>query len=487
MKRISVLMAILTVGFIIPDILYAQKEKEIEFVQRQITEEVVWEGEVHVKDDIIVRKGGRLIIKEGTKVYFHNIGGINVNEGIVQARGRMGKEIVFENTKEAKEKGFMFRGIKLIRVDPNQSYITGCIFKGAANGIVCVLTSLKIENNVFENCISAIELYQESNAKIEHNLIKGCDNGIKAQTKSSPTITGNYIKDIRIFGIQVIQSSKPVITKNTIKQVKKSAIFTTQGVAATITNNTINASNYGIHSYQVGPEQRVFGNHITECRRAIFNDGFSTPIISNNYLASNIVSIVNIQFSSPQIVNNDIIGNYQGIVSVRKCSPIIKDNNIIDNDEGFFIDYSAYPIIKNNNIYDNVYSIRIGDFQSSDWEKKGAGSSKLITQEAARKGSRVDFSRMPKQKITDYVDASKNYWGEDGVAELKKGDENANLSFFYDYFDRNTIVYEGWGDDEYKIDRVEYGGWLTSEIKNIGLKVDVKGDIGDNPKDITVR
>jgi parallel beta-helix repeat protein len=490
MERKSILVIIIIAILFIPQIIFAEGPKspeavpEIKFEPNLFDGDRLWEGDIHLNCTTTIPAGKKLIIKEGTRVFFHNKGSLKIY-GTMQAKGTMGKEVIFDLAKEAKEKGIRFGGIKFYETASDDSYIMGSVIKNAGVGISCIETSPLIKNNVIENCSTAIELWQESNPKIELNLIKNCKGAVKIQTKSSPVISGNFIKDINAFAIHVLQGSKPVISRNTITNTRK-GIVTDQGVIAEITQNSISSSEEGIYVRQVGEDEKIIGNHITNCKAAIRCDSFSKPLISDNLLEGNKDGIVAVQFSAPTIINNDIIGNSTGIVAYRKCTPVIEKNNIIDNDIGIYCDYSSYPIISENNIFDNLLAIKLGTFQSADWEKRGQGSTGIIKNKALEKQSKVNFGKMPEQEYQDFIEANNNYWGEEVTRELEEKGSESNISAFDDYYDKNVIVYEDWDDKEYVLDRVKYDGWLKEKVKGGGNEKGYEKTKG-NPRDITTQ
>jgi parallel beta-helix repeat protein len=299
--------------------------------------------------------------------------------------------------------------------------------------------------------------------------------------KSEPTINGNYIKNIKFHGIEVTQGSNAKIFNNTINFVRR-GITTLQGVLAEISGNIIKNAEYGIYAYQVGPKEIIMANYITNCERAINCDSFSEPKIIGNHIESNMNGIVSVQFSKPEIKNNDIVGNGIGIVAYKKSEPVIGKNNIFDNDIGLFFDFSSYPIVKENNIFDNLYAIKLGIFQSADWEKS-MGSAKITKKQALTKKSKVNFNKMGEKELSNFIDLQKNYWGEDVTKEMEQKGCDKNISAIYDYYDKNKVSYEGFGDTEYTLDMVKYDNWIKQKIKGCGKK-EKKDEGKKKPMDI---
>ncbi len=480
MSKKGIIIVIAVLVFCIPDMLFAQEEN-IEYVPNLVRGEQVWEGTIHLQGKVSVPNDAKLVIKKNTKVVFHSKGGLEVF-GVLQVQGKIGEEVIFDLSKEAKAQGIKFQGISLNKVDSRESYITGAIIRNAVSAIISSEASIRLTKNRIEDSITAIEFYQESVPVVESNIIINCEKGIAVRTKSSPVIRTNYFENIKFTAIDITQASKATVINNTIL-VAQTGISTKQGVMADIYGNKIRYADVGIYLYRVGPEEKIEANYIKNSESAIVCDSFSMPIILNNLIKGNSDGIVSVQFSSPYIKDNDIIGNGKAIVAYKKCEPIINNNNIIDNDFGIFCDYSSYPIANNNNIYDNLYSVALGKFQSAAWEK-GAGSANFTKQQAAMRNSKVDFSKLPGKELNNYIDFTSNYWGEDITSEMDKKGKDANISVIFDYYDNKKVTYKGFGDQKFELDRVKYENWSKEKIKESGRKTILDYE-KFNPKAVT--
>ncbi len=455
-------------------------EDAIEYEPRIIRGIRVWEGTIHIKGEIVLPKESKLIVKPNTKIIFYNIGAFKVF-GTIQIKGEMGKEIIIDVSDKMKKQNKKFGGLILSRI-PKDSIITSAVIRNANVAISATETTIPITNNVIENCRTAIEMFQGANSEIAVNLIRNCGNGIKVSMKSDPIIRKNYIKNIEKSAITVVQSSRTKILNNTISYCTD-GIATSQGVKARIEGNVISYCTAGIYVYQVDREEKLIANYITNCYTAIKCAGFAKPDIIGNYIANNETGISTFHFSSPLIKNNDIIGNSTGIVAYKKANSKITKNNIIDNDIGVFCDFSSYPTISYNNFIDNTFAIKLGTFQSADWEKT-VGSADIMKKEAQKRQSKANFAAVDVKDITDIVDMTKNFWGEDVTEELERKGSGENISVIYDYYDKNTVTYEGYGDKEYKLDKVDYNSWYKKLIKGCGRKETVL-ETKDNPMDIS--
>lgn len=488
MRNIKSFFLILTlIALILPAFAYAREadvKAEARVAEREIKagQEVVWEGNIRVDTQVVVQPGGKLIVKDNAKVIFNTNSNIKVL-GVFQAMGTMGKEIVFDVSEEKKKKGEVFGGIAILNDTSNESFIKNCIIRNASNGITCNKSSPAIENNVIENSNIAIELIQEAFPRIENSLIKKAQFGIKVQLKSLPLIKNNYFKEIENTAIIISQGSQGRVINNTISS-SMIGISVQQGVVAEISGNTITGAKLGVSLYQVSPETIISANHISYCEKAVSGESFAEMQIIGNYIERNSTGISLNQFSHALIKNNDIVGNSTGIIIVKKSNPSIEKNNVSDNDIGVFCDYSAYPTVTKNNIYDNKLSVKLGDFQSAEWER-GEGATDIIKEQASSKQSKAKFNDAELKSFADFVDFRENYWGETVIKEMNDKGSDKNISVIYDFFDKKEkMKYPGFEGKEYALDKVNYDNWSKITIPDSGRK-ETLNDTKNNPKDIS--
>jgi len=145
---------------------------------------------------------------------------------------------------------------------------------------------------------------------------------------------------------------------------------------------------------------------------------------------------------------------------------VVEYNLIIGNQLAMFVDYSSYPSVANNHFLDNRMAVKLGIYQSADWEKR-SGSKRLVQKEASARRSKNPLLAQAPETFNDYVDVSGNWWGEQNAA-LQKAGEDANLAMFHDRHDQPTVTYPGFGEGSYALDVIRYAPWLKQPVPEVG-------------------
>ncbi len=193
---------------------------------------------------------------------------------------------------------------------------------------------------------------------------------------------------------------------------------------------------------------------------------FSFEKISDCTFKNNKSAIDIREFSSPHVTHCDIVGNQLGINLFRKSNSLIDFNVLLNNRTGIMINFSSYPGIFSNNFERNDMHVKLGEFQSGDWEKR-AGSKNISGREAARRGSRNIGAFKGERSYPRRVNAKGNFWGTD-LGDFESSE--VNLEKIWDGNDFGPVTYEGYGDEKYTIDRVDFSEWKREPVKEAGTR-----------------
>ena len=183
------------------------------------------------------------------------------------------------------------------------------------------------------------------------------------------------------------------------------------------------------------------------------------------------------QFSSPIILDNRVQKMEEAVHLNKKNASRFEGNVLADSKVGMFIDFSSYPHIRDNLFTGNDLHIKLGKFQSSNWEAR-AGSKRMVMQTAAQAGSRNPRLAQGPEDFPEVVDAVDNWWDRKTVGEMKSEGEAAEISSLYDGNDMPQVTYEGFGEESYALDKILYWPVLEKDPVTAGLK-GLKGRTGE--------
>jgi len=237
-----------------------------------------------------------------------------------------------------------------------------------------------------------------------------------------------------------------------------------------IEGNIFEGNKAGIRLYQNGPDTVVEKNRFDgNSDAAVLALSYTSPVIRNNYMTGGKYGIYANQFSSPKITNNVIRKMEQAVYLNKKNVSQIQDNVMADSGVGIFCDFSSYPLIRGNSFFDNAAHLKLGKFQSSNWESR-AGSKNFVLETAARQGSRNPRLGQGPKEFPEAVDATGNWWDEKTIREMTEKGGDADISTLYDGHDMPEVTYEGFGEETYRLDKVHYLPALESKPEAAGLK-----------------
>ncbi len=418
-----------------------------------------WSGEINLRESVFISPQEVLVIAPGTKVRPLKVGARIAIKGVLKAQGTAAQPILFLGVPG-------WQGIEFMEA-ASGSTLEHVQFIDAETAISSSASSFAVRFCTFENCGTAIKLLRESNPQIETNQFTGNAIGIDNETKSSPLIRGNHFSGHKKTAILASHNSSGPIEGNTFERNEK-GIGLIQKYPDRITGNTFRENVTGIFCNQTQSSPSIRNNTFEKNGKGLFNFSYAYPDVENNMFIGNETGIHNDQFSTPRVVHNHFLNNKTAIYSYRKSDPVVEYNLIENNQLALLCDFSSYPIVHRNNFSKNGMGVKLGIYQSGDWEKR-FGSNAIRQKEAEARKSRNPLLVKTPPKINVAVDVRENWWGDDS-AKLKKAGAEGNLEMFQDGRDQPQVKYEGFGPESYAVDVIHFAPWLTAPVADCGPK-----------------
>jgi hypothetical protein len=422
-----------------------------------LTGETLWQDDVTVSTSFQVPAGSLLRIAAGTIVRISSPdNGLNVS-GQLLIEGTKAKPVTFLSPPG-------WKGISFLE-SKQKSVIDYAVFADAEAVLSSIATQFTVRNTRFTGCGTAIKLLRESPVLIEECVFEKNDIAIDNEMKSVATIRNSRFIGQKKTAIIAAHNSRGLISGNRFEG-NEQGIALQQPYNDRISDNLFRSNTIAIYCNQTKNTPLIKGNRFEENETALINFSFAYPAVEDNYYVGNTTAIRNDQYGSPLVQHNLFRKNETAIYNYRKSSPVVERNQIEDNNLALFCDYSSYPQVRENHLIDNKIAVKIGIYQSADWEKK-SGSKPLMQKAAAARNSKNTLLAQAPTTFTDVVDVSSNWWGA-GTKTLQAAAVDENLSIFFDRMDKEKVVYEGFGPDSYLLDRVEYRPWLTQPVSTVG-------------------
>lgn len=428
---------------------------------QELNGKVRWSGEIILNEPVLVHRDATLTIAAGTQLVIKDPKAKISVQGIIQINGTEAAPVTFTSPSG-------WEGIEFMEA-PKGSVVRWTVFHSAKAAIVSFETDFLVENCTFEEGEFGVRLMRESSPKIVNSLFKNNQIGIANEMKSGAEIRGNRFIGQKRTAVIASHNSKGLIIDNHFEK-NKQGIALQQRYRDRISKNTFIDNETAIFCNQTQNTPMIEQNHFEGNDYAVLNFSFSFPVIKNNTFIKNKTAVHNDQYGSPLVENNLFRDNDTALYNYRKSNPKVFLNDFEQNRLAILCDFSAYPEVKNNNFLGNQMAVKLGIYQSADWEKRSGSKSIMQRESAARKSQNPLLAKAP-VKFNDFVDVSGNWWGDD-TSQLEQAGEAGDTAIFYDRHDLPEVTYEDYGPGVYKLDRIHFAPWLTAPVEDTGVKIE---------------
>jgi hypothetical protein len=424
---------------------------------QELSGKVKWSGQVDLQEPVIVSPGASLTIAPGTQISIANAQVKISVRGVIKSNGSAAAPVVFKGPS-----GWL--GIEFMEA-PRGSSLSWTEFYSAQAAVSSFATNFRVENCTFKDGEFGVKLLRESSPVIINSTFENNQVGIANEMKSGPEIRGNSFINHSRSAILASHNSKGLISENRFEK-NKQAISLLQNYPDRISRNTFVENEVGVHCNQTKSSPLIEENLFERNQYGVLNFSFSSPVVKNNRFIGNKTAVHNDQYGSPLVENNLFRDNETALYNYRKSNPKVHLNSFEQNALALYCDFSAYPEIKDNNFLGNTAGVKLGIYQSADWERR-SGSKKIMQRQATSRKSQKPLLAKAPESFNDFVDVSGNWWGDD-TAHLVKVGEEGNSPLFYDRHDEPEVTYKDYGPGVYKLDRVQFSPWLDSPVNGTG-------------------
>jgi len=398
-----------------------------------------YQGLVEFKGNVVIVSGSEIALSENSILQF---------SGEIKFQGKKDKKVIIKGEHNA-----LIRFINAnVSIENIEVYGLDSLEFVESNGV--------IQRSIFNKNKVALKNTRNSNLIIENCTFTNNEIGIAIELKSiSKVIKCNFEQNDA--SIVLAQQGKGEINNSTFSKNKLGVLLNRDGIGL-VSLSRFKDNLKAIYMYQnIG--SRILGNYFSKNKTAIYGEVYTNTEVVNNDFIENERAIDFLQYTNGKIRLNNFTKNSIAIFLEKKSSPDIRNNNFKENNIGVYCNFTSYPIITRNNFIDNSIHIKLGEYQSADFERK-MGSEVIQMKEVVERQSKR-AATINKNKVNIYsgeVFAKKNYWDEKTLKEMSTKE---NVSTIYDGYDLKEVSYEGYGDTKYKIDIVSYKPFLTKPVK----------------------
>ncbi|HEX9191757.1 MAG TPA: right-handed parallel beta-helix repeat-containing protein [Candidatus Deferrimicrobiaceae bacterium] len=417
-----------------------------------ISSDTTWSGDVLIRQNVVVSPGATLRITAGTNVLVESGKGIGISVmGRLVVSGKPSEPVAFLPEKPGAGK-HQWEGIRLAGGRNAGHSLAGFRISGAHEGVNLTDTAAKVSGATFSGCGAGLGGVQKSMATVDNCTFDGNDVGAYVSLGSEVVVRDSRFTGIGVNGLVVDKGASASVSNSEFSR-GKTGVFSLTDSPCRIEGSRFLSLEMGIVARQMGRNSSIARCTFENDATGILAVQFCSAEISESVFQGNKTGMDVREFSVPRIRNNRFEGNQVAVSLHRKSHAEIEANVFFHNRNAVVVNYSSYPRIVRNNFDRNEMSVRLEKFQSGDWEER-AGSPALTEGEAIRRGSKnPNIGQAMRQ--ADYpkrVYAKGNYWGPDAGRDPSMG----TLGKIWDGHKYGPVKYEGFGEEEYRIDVVDY-------------------------------
>lgn len=439
-----------------------------------IRESTVWQGEILLRQGVVVESGAVLRLLPGTTVTAEAGKGISVTVlGRLTVEGTEKAPVVFTATGPEPEAGTAaWEGLRLSGEGEGRHSLAGFRVERAREGVSLTGTSASFSSGTFSNCGAGIRGNQKSSATVDNCAFVENGAGAVLSLGARGVFTGCRFETVGSYGI-VADKGAQFTAASCIFSRGKTGIYSLTNAPCRIEECSFLSLETGVAARQVGKDSLVSRCRFENNGTGISAVQFCLVEISDSLFRENRTGIEVKEFSTPFIHHNRFEGHETAVHLFRKAHARVERNVFFHNRNGVVVNYSSYPRIAGNNFDRNDMSVRLEKFQSGDWEER-EGSPALTAGEASMRGAGNRpagigqvLSGERKTAFPKRVNAKGNYWGPDA----DRNPEQGTLGKIWDGKKFGPVQYEGFGEKSYEIDVVDFTEESMQPFSDAGPRV----------------
>lgn len=408
--------------------------------------QITWSGLRAIDGPVTIKAGATLVLAPGTRLRFGSEGTLVV-EGKLAAAGEARRPVRLEGSRTARLPCVEARGptavIRLDRVEVSN----------AAAGVRTRGGTLTCRFTAFARCGTALDLDLKTRATLEDSIFESCAEGLLA--------TNGARVEARRLVFRRNARAATVTNEATLDLAGATFGDNRQGLRQEKSSDVhLAACRFEGNDTALELHQTPRGPSLVDCTFSLNHTGVSAmlsanPAVEASSFAGNGVAVQASQFSGPVLRRCCLRGNGEAVRLDKHSDARLEGNRFEGNRVGVFADFSSYPAVSGNLFAGNDWHVRLGNFQSADWERRQGGA----PVERERGGRRAGPSAPPLPTAEAagerIFSVAGNAWDEDTAREMAEG-PGANVSRFWDGRDQPLTPYRNDRGEAFALDVIRF-------------------------------
>ena len=299
--------------------------------------------------------------------------------------------------------------------------------------------------------------------------ISGCEKGVIVEMMAEATVSGLKTRDIGKSAFSVRQDSRASLKDCSFDGPGDIGLSVTGKCGVTAAGVIFDRLDCGVRASYPGASPELSDCVFTNGKYGVFAEyPDASPKLVRCRFSKNTYGVYSKKLSSPSVEACEVSGNEYGVYVTEGAALSARGSRITGNRYGVYVTFSSYPKVNGCDLSGNSVYAAYLDEQSYDWVNANGDAQRrqqmgMRAMAAGQRGSQARQKGMDAARYVNpkggYVDFQGNYWGEQAGRDMTAAAGLAQVGTIYDYFDKESDIYEG---KRYIRDKVDYSGYLPN-------------------------
>lgn len=407
---------------------------------------VTWSGTRQIGEEVTVPAGSTLTLAAGTRLRFRRNGSLAV-AGRLLAAGTPGKPIRLEGRKEAGAACIETRGSAAV-VQLEHVEVSGAARGVRAQGGVLTCSDARFLRNEVGLWIDL-----KARATLEDVTFEGNAEGLRGA--NGARITARRLRFRKNGTAAAARNEAALEAADCLFQGNRRGLVAEKSSGVRLTACRFDGNDTGLEAQQTPRGPMLRGCDFGGNRVALSALLFANPEVESTSFAANRTAVHASQFCRPRLLRCCLDGNGEAVRLDKHADAAIEGCRLEGNDTALFADFSSYPAVRGNLFADNAWHVRLGNYQSADWERRQGGAPVGREREGRAAGPGAPAAPQAPPAGGRLFSVAGNAWDAETSAEMAAGEE-ANVSRFWDGRDRPSQTYQGSRGESFSLDVIRF-------------------------------
>jgi hypothetical protein len=331
---------------------------------------------------------------------------------------------------------------------------------------------------VFARCGTALSVDLKARAVLEDTTFDECEEGLLAL--NGARVTARRLLFRRNAGAATVRNEASLDLSDTRLADNRRGLSEEKSSDVRLSACRFEGNETALELHQTPRGPSLFGCSFSGNRTGLSAVLYANPSVEASSFVDNGTAVQASQFCRPLLRRCCLRGNGEAVRLNKHSDARLEANRIEGNRVGVFADFSSYPAVVGNLFAGNEWHVRLGNFQSADWERRQGGAPVGRERTGRHMGAGASPPTLPAPDSAGerVFSVAGNAWDEETAREMTAGPQ-ANVSRLWDGRDHPLTTYRDDREHVYAIDAIRF--LPTTEEKDLPSLAEPCGAEGGRP------